>query len=118
MQDAANFPGAFLSHKPQSIGGRFAIMDDKRLAQLFGRANVRAKAFALPFRLVLLPVIVEAGFANGHHLGMLRQTNEFIEAWLACIGRFGMQADAGKDMRMRLGQCQHSWKIFQRHPNA
>ena len=90
---AADLPGPALCHHAQGVGSCVAVMHHERLAGFDRGADMNAKALTLPFRLILVPVIVQTGFPNRHHLGMLREAHEFGNRRLFYIGGFGMHAD-------------------------
>ena len=51
-------------------------------------------------------MIVEAGFADRHHLGMLRVGDQFIRRDVELfVGVMRMRADRAPDLRIRLGDC-------------
>ena len=93
-------------------------MDHERLAGFDGRADMNAKAVALPFRRILLPVVVEPRLADGDHLRVLRQRHQIGDRWLLNIGRLGMYADRSKNTRIRFSDFPNPRKILERDTDA
>ena len=67
LEDAIDvYQGTVLlvTHDRERVRGRRARVDDERLATLARRADMRAKAGALPFEVAFEAVIIEPGFSD------------------------------------------------------
>ncbi len=97
MHHAARLARALLGHDAQRVFRRRTRVDDQRLLRGVRRADVGAKALALPFhirdRAAFQAVVVEAGLADRDHLRMLGQLDEFGETRLAHILVIRMHPD-------------------------
>ena len=57
--------------------------------------------------MTLAPVVVEAGFADGGHFGQGGAFGEFVQGEFFGFGVVGVDADAGVDVGVRLGDGVH-----------
>ena len=108
VKNAADPLRAFLGEQAQGVRRRLPIMYDERLADRHGGPDMRAETFALPFRRVFLPVVIESGFADADDARVLRQCDQVGERRLAHAGRLRMHADRRQQVAMRFGQRQHA----------
>ena len=72
-----------------------------------------AETLTLPFRFVLVPIVIKPGFTNRNHFGMRRKRNQLILGGLFDVGVFRVHANAGKQTAVGLGNRQNLGKIFQ-----
>ena len=103
-----------------------ARVDNQRHAHLPGGADVGAKALALPFHVgdaaaalaLFHLVVVEARFADGHHLGHLRRGHQFGHAGFVHVLAVGVHAGAGPEVVVLGRQRLHGRKLFHRGADA
>ena len=88
-------------------------MHDQRFPGFARCTDVDAKALSLPFRCILVPVVIKSSFADGDDFRMLRQANKFGDRRLAHAGCLRMDADRCEDERMRFGKRLNPRKIFE-----
>jgi hypothetical protein len=113
VHDAAHRFGTLLGEDGEQVIGRGAAMDDERFTEGAGRADVGSETLALPFRPVGMPVVVEAGFADGDHARLRGKRHEARHVRLLDILVFRMQADAGKEPRPGRDQGEDARKILE-----
>ena len=118
MHDAARLAGLLLAHQAQGVVRGAAGVDDQRLAGRARGADVGAKARALPFGRVLLPVVVEPGFADRHHLGMVGERDQARHIGFFDAVVVGMDADRRPQVGVALGEAAHAREVFQLHADA
>ena len=109
---------AFLAHDAQRVFGRRARMDDERLAAGFRRADVRAKALALPLEIAFEPVVVEPGLADRDDLRVRRELDERLRRDHGMLGIVGMRADGGVEIGVTLRERPHLREILERDRDA
>ena len=73
---------------------------------------------ALPFRAVLLPVVVETGLSHGDHFRMPGEFREYLFARFFDIGIFGMNANGGVEVGMGFSQRQNTGEVLQIDPDT
>ena len=112
VHDAADGSGAFFTEQAQGVLPGFAQMHDQRLAAGTRGGDVPAETRALPFRAVLVPVVVEARLADGDDLGMRGQAHQFVDIRIGALVVFGMDTDAGEDLCMGLGEREDLRQVF------
>jgi hypothetical protein len=88
------------------------------LLRFAGGANVGAKAFALPLRCVLVPVVIESGLANGDDARMTSQLDQLVDRRFAYAGGLGMDANRSQNRRPGFGEREHPTEIFERDADA
>ena len=79
------FACALFAHQAQGVCGGVAGVDDERLGAGPRSPDVSSETLALPLRLVLVPIVIQPGFADRHHLGMTGQLEQLFEARLGDI---------------------------------
>ena len=89
----------------KGIGVRFPLMDDKWFAGLTGDVELPQKHFLLHRTRRQVIVVVEADFADRHHLGVSCPTNQLLIILflhILCVMR--MHADGRINLRILLRQ--------------
>ena len=109
MKDAADRLSAtifalFFQYR-QGVGAGTAGVNHQGQAQALGAANVAAKALTLPFHVchcsLAQSVVVQAGFANAHHLGVAAHGQQIVQCGLLHIVFIRMNACSAPKIVMR-----------------
>ncbi len=87
MNDTADVASSLAFEERERVFGGGARMYDNRLCDLASERDEPREDIALRVARRMFVVIVEADFANGHHLGCARERGELVECSLAeCSG--------------------------------
>jgi len=113
VHDASYRSGILLFQNPQGILRCLPGMDHQGFAAGFGGPDVAAKALPLPFRSILMPVIVQTGFPDGYHPGMIRQPYQGGLIRVRSLRDLRVYAHRGQQIGVAFGQGQNPGKIFQ-----
>src|SRR5450759_4751736 len=109
MHDTAHFSGTLLLHDAQSILRRFTGVDNEWFTAFLRRPDVDSEALALPVEWFLQTIIIESGLADGDHLRMIGQAQQFFDCGFVVVDLFiRMHAGTGKDISMTLGHTPNS----------
>ena len=93
-------------------------MNHQRFSAFTRGADVGTKALALPLKIALQAVLVESGFANRLHFGMLRALQQRRHRRLFNVFVIGMNAGGGVNVCVTLGQGYDRWPFRVRHADA
>ena len=101
----------------QGVAAGTAGVDHQGQPQLLGGMDVVAKTLTLPCHVgdcsVAQAVIVQAGFANAHHLGVVTDAQQIVQAGFLHIVFIGMHTGSAPKIVMRHGQSMYSGEGFQ-----
>ncbi len=118
MHDTADLGCRFLTHDLESVFSSLPRMNNERFADLSGGTDMRAKALPLPPGVALDPVVVQAGFPDGDHLGVISQADQSIDVRFFARSVVRVNAGGGKYVGEACCDRQDLGKGFQVHGNA
>jgi hypothetical protein len=111
VHHAADFACSFLAHDPERVVRSGTGMDDQRLARLFRRGDMHAKAPSLPFEIPLQPIVVEPGLPDGDHLGTRGERHQVGNRRFRRVLVIGVHADGRVEVRVRRRQRVHAGPV-------
>ena len=114
---ADRFGPLFLQDSQRIVCG-FTGMDYQRLIQLPSGTDVDTESLALPFWLILVPVIIQPCFTDCQYLGMLAQRTEGFDIRFLVIGILRMHTHRRENLFMRFGNGEDLRRFFQRDPDG
>ena len=93
-------------------------MHNQRQAALVGGFDVGDKAAVLPVQIALAPVVIQPGFADAHHFGVLGVCHQLGGGKFSGVLLVGMYAHGGVDVAVCFGQGQHFGKGIAAHADG
>src|SRR5262249_24832842 len=88
-----------------NVGFRFPTMDDNRQTFFPGQLKVAGEVVLLLWKRRVVPVTIEAGFADADDAGCIRQPHHLIPIRGSGLGDVvGLDADSSSQLGMRCGQ--------------
>ena len=79
---------------------------------------MQGEALVLPGQIAFAPMIIQAGFADGHHFGPGSAFQQFFQAEFFGFWVVGVDADCGVDVGVILGDGVHFFEALPAHADG